>query len=652
MVILLILGLFSLTAGIQARNIAFHKQGAAQAQALAETGVWVGKALVETDLLQGVQLITANCQPRTYGPYQYPVANFTTANPAEVSNGTYKYTLSDGGPSNDPWLRLVQVVAVGTTSSGQITTIIARLRPANFCKYAYFEQYEMTNGWMINGMNYTGPVYSDDTGGMNIYWDQSLNNPIFTSTVSSAANHVNWYSSSNTPQTPAQWSGVFALGQSALTLNAPNIAFPPSSVNQQYKAWDGGNGILVDPTGKTAPTAPSPPFPSTASSVSSEVTVTNNQTGGNGKTVTGIIPTTQHPYVAPAVYLNSNGNTGTADAGIYINTKDPINNLVFSVDSNGRQVISITQTIPPELAQDASNNYYVVSGTGQENTTQITVDLAANKTYLQLIPNVDTTPPSQLPALVTLNGVPNGLIYSTSTINGLHGTIANNIVSNDVATVRNSWTVTTNVTNSDINIDGNLIYATQPNPMLSGSATQNLYPGTLGLYAQNIVLNNDTLNGTMSKYIDPAQVNDASTINTIQNVVEKNSNGQIVYDSNGIPIMTTDGRNLPLCQDRVEQAMVMAGGNSSNGLWEADPNGESDGYTGWTYLHNGSAGYMNETGGIINYQAGCFGYFNPGNGQMVSGYAEHYTYDTRMDGFPPPFFPTTLTFTVDSWEVQ
>ncbi len=620
MVTLLILGLTSIEMAIQARGIASRRQNSAQATALAEAGFWYAKASYESSLQQGKQLVPLGGLPYPYGPITL----------TGEGGGTFSATVYDFGKSGDPWLNRLYVLATGTTAAGQQSQIKVVMHPANFGKFAYFEQEEMPGGWMINGMHYTGDVYSNDPNGLQILWDGSSNNPIFSEDVSSHAPQVIWYNNN----VPTSMYNIFKLGPSALFLNAPTIAVPSSTVNQQYAAWDGSQNILLDPTGKNSPPPPNPPFPATASGVANE----HN----------GYVPYAS--FVAPSVYLNSNGNTGTADAGIYVNSTDAVNNIVFSVNSSGNQVISITLSIPPHL--DASGDQIPASLT----TDIITVNEVTNQTTLQVIPNVDSIPLTGYtpPAATTLSGVPNGLIYSTSgTVDGVHGNIANNVVSTDGSTVldHNAWTVATAIsnTNDSINLDGNLIYATPPNPGMAPSDPSNLTTGTLGLYSVNIDMADDHLNGTLpenisgnnvtltatqSSYVDPTQSvqhNDMNTINNVSTVFNTAQNK-----------LVPDGLNELLCEDRVQQSLNMAA-SSSGGQWQAD---------NWSYLGpNGQYGYMHSLGGIINFEAGCFGYCT-GSGQMLSGYLEQYTYDTRMDGNPPPFFPTTLIYSIDSWQVN
>ena len=55
-------------------------------------------------------------------------------------------------------------------------------------------------------------------------------------------------------------------------------------------------------------------------------------------------------------------------------------------------------------------------------------------------------------------------------------------------------------------------------------------------------------------------------------------------------------------------------------------------------------------GGLIEQARGPVGTFNPGNGNLVSGYKKDYKYDARLATFPPPFFPTTGQYEDVMWQ--
>lgn len=189
----------------------------------------------------------------------------------------------------------------------------------------------------------------------------------------------------------------------------------------------------------------------------------------------------------------------------------------------------------------------------------------------------------------SLSGYPNGLIYSTGNITSVKGTLADNVVTNGAITARNAWTVATDISNSkDITITGDLVYKTQPDLSGPTNTANSMKAATLGLYGRNI---------------------------NIGNIADHPN-----YQVNGV---------------------VMAA-NGNTGTWQAANINYHD--------SKGNAGNVYLTGGVINYAAGCFGYFNPSNGQMSSGYAEHYAYDRRMATAPPPFFPITGLYDVDCWQ--
>jgi hypothetical protein len=61
-------------------------------------------------------------------------------------------------------------------------------------------------------------------------------------------------------------------------------------------------------------------------------------------------------------------------------------------------------------------------------------------------------------------------------------------------------------------------------------------------------------------------------------------------------------------------------------------------------------GTLTVYGGIIQDERGPVGTFNGSTGQKVSGYSKNYLYDSRLQGTPPPFMPTTGDYVTLSWE--
>lgn len=61
-------------------------------------------------------------------------------------------------------------------------------------------------------------------------------------------------------------------------------------------------------------------------------------------------------------------------------------------------------------------------------------------------------------------------------------------------------------------------------------------------------------------------------------------------------------------------------------------------------------GTLDIFGGIIQDRRGPVGTFNSSSGNLLSGYAKDYRYDTRLLNMTPPFFPTTGQFEELYWE--
>jgi hypothetical protein len=61
-------------------------------------------------------------------------------------------------------------------------------------------------------------------------------------------------------------------------------------------------------------------------------------------------------------------------------------------------------------------------------------------------------------------------------------------------------------------------------------------------------------------------------------------------------------------------------------------------------------GVLTVYGGIIQQERGPVGTFNGSTGQKVSGYSKAYAYDSRLQGTPPPYMPTTGDYITLSWE--
>jgi hypothetical protein len=164
------------------------------------------------------------------------------------------------------------------------------------------------------------------------------------------------------------------------------------------------------------------------------------------------------------VYLPEAG--GQLAAGIYI---EGDNAIKFAVDNaTGNQIIYISQ------------------GSGATvKTTTVTVDLAGNRTTV-VDKNGDTA---------NYSGIPNGVIYTTGNITSLSGMLANNYENGSAILQRNAWTIATEVSGDsgkDIHITNNLQYKTEPDATKPATHSSNLRAATLGVVAEDIILDSST----------------------------------------------------------------------------------------------------------------------------------------------------------------
>jgi hypothetical protein len=248
----------------------------------------------------------------------------------------------------------------------------------------------------------------------------------------------------------------------------------------------------------------------------------------------------------------SNGVYVPPSGGIYVRGTSNIN---LAVDSGGNQVFEITQ------------------GT---TTTRVTIDVVNHVRRVQ----VNSGPVTTVPSAGT------GVLYSTSNIESLQGTVADNRLSGGPEPEiigRNSYTIATDVNaNRYVRLTNNLGYQSRPDPQLPITDPVNLRPGMLGIIARDIRI---WSNAPRDLWID---------------------------------------------------ALLMAGSEStSNGSF---------------YVENYASkptGTLHTMGGIIQKARGPVGTFSS-NG-LASGYAKDYWYDKRLADTPPPFFPTTGLYDKVSW---
>lgn len=89
-------------------------------------------------------------------------------------------------------------------------------------------------------------------------------------------------------------------------------------------------------------------------------------------------------------------------------------------------------------------------------------------------------------------------------------------------------------------------------------------------------------------------------------------------------------------------ATIMATGatSSSKGSFYVD-----------NYTSYNPRGFINLLGGIVQEERGPVGSFNSSTGQTTRSYDKNYTFDTRFEGTPPPYFPPLQSgVTYESWQ--
>ncbi len=516
----------------------------------------------------------------TYNADGTAAGSVTTVTPDPHNPGnTFSVTLYPDATNAGQPQKCFLVEATGTCGTTS-QVIQAYIQVSSLSKWLVLvNQWPNGNYWVSGLSTFDGPVHDNNanSGGNNpgtglnenVVWDGNATTPMWSYTGSDAysvSGNVNWYNgtggglSSGAPQTAAQWSTVLAGGQQTFTAGAPSVQFPSSSLLQQYAALG-----QTMPTGATAPPAGSP-----TTQTSTGVTVTP----GGG------------------IYIHCK-NSQNDTQGTPPTPNNDVQQMTLSTDGSGNQVISILQN----------------DDNGNPMTTTLTLNVAANQTQVtvnSLVPNGNSGTYRSSVTNSSVSGLGNGVVYCDGNIGsqgtapgnpmagtpksgGLDGTVANNAYSNGTETHVSSLNITT-AANKNVNIDGNLVYATARQRNASGgyvpeSQDANFLKnaGTIGLVSDNIMITTKDANG--------------NPLNTVE----------------------TDGVFLAYTLFDVDQLLSRPPGD-----WE-------------------------NMGGYLSSNMGYFGEFG-GNNQLVHGMNNSFNYDARMRDTPPPFFPTNgAQYVVVSW---
>lgn len=187
----------------------------------------------------------------------------------------------------------------------------------------------------------------------------------------------------------------------------------------------------------------------------------------------------------------------------------------------------------------------------------------------------------------------NGVIYSTGNIHRLSGparTPAGSTSPADAPPALASFAQVTVASQGSTTITGDLTYEDQP------CQTE--------------------LKRLASGAVQPAQCSNLNAHNVLG-----------VYAQGGNVVIANDNYNGPNAPENVKIDAVLM---SATGTVSVQ-----------NYAYGSPRGTVHLLGGVIEYDYGAFGTFDPYTGQDVSGYSRQFTYDKRMlSGLAPPHFPT------------
>lgn len=172
------------------------------------------------------------------GSAPFPLYTNTTLGP-----GTYSVSID---PDDDNFSSTSQLPRYMITATGQVgarqETVQMYVQLKSFGNWAYFNNIEDPSLWYISGMQFNGPVHSNNADGnlLNIDWTGSTS-PIFNDQLSVVANRNNYQP--RAPVGDAEYRNIYKQGIAGLSLSSFNIPLPSNSTLQKNAAWGNNTGF-------------------------------------------------------------------------------------------------------------------------------------------------------------------------------------------------------------------------------------------------------------------------------------------------------------------------------------------------------------------------------------------------------------------------
>lgn len=197
-----------------------------------------------------------------------------------------------------------------------------------------------------------------------------------------------------------------------------------------------------------------------------------------------------------------------------------------------------------------------------------------------------------------------------------------------------TWSIAQAAFNGVIYANGSIAQLTGPARTPASSTDPNDAPPALASFAQVTVASEAStrVTGDLSYEDQPCQ-----------GELHRGSSGQVVQPT----CSNLDAKNV--LGVYAQNGDVLIGNANGKSAYNAPANVRIDGVlmsaTGTVsvenYAYGSPRGDVHLLGGVIEYDYGAFGTFNPNTGLDVSGYSRKFSYDQRMaKGLAPPHFPT------------